>query len=260
VGQYEPDVVINTAAYTAVDRAETEAMRAFAVNASGPKNLAEAAKVYGFKLVHISTDFVFNGQRFGKPYRPNDATEPLGVYGLSKLQGERWIRESTVDSWVILRTAWLYSSHHHNFVRTILKLLLERDEIAVVSDQTGSPTWARSLADTIWTLAGFSAGGDQGILHWVDAGEVTWYEFARAIQEDALEVGILSSRKPIRASTSAQYGSLAPRPKYSVLDCVDTIALTGKQQQPWRDCLRQTILEIAAQGPEPKLRLGNDRR
>jgi dTDP-4-dehydrorhamnose reductase len=176
VAGIRPALIINGAAYTAVDRAEQESDLAFAVNGRGVANLAEAARQCGARLIHISTDFVFDGSQ-SHPYLPTDETNPLSVYGASKREGEKLALAILPDA-LIVRTAWVYSSHGANFVKTMLRLMNDRETIGVVADQVGSPTWANGLARTLWQL---SATGLHGIHHWTDSGVASWYDFAVAI-------------------------------------------------------------------------------
>jgi dTDP-4-dehydrorhamnose reductase len=240
--RYRPDVVINAAAYTSVDEAERKPSLAFAVNETGPANLAAASKMNGFKLLHVSTDFVFDGKRADKPYRANDDPLPLGTYGASKLAGERRIADLSPATSVVLRTAWLYSAVGQNFVRTILRNLSEGRALRVVADQIGSPTWARSLAEMLWRFA--DAAEVCGTFHWVDAGETSRYEFALAIQQQALELGLIEAPGTIEPVATSENPSLAKRPGYSVLDCAETVSQFGHLQTPWRDSLRAMMSEL----------------
>ena len=194
-----PAAVINAAAYTAVDKAETEAELASRSNADGPAVLAAACAELGIRLVHISTDFVFDGAA-SAPYRPGAATGPLGEYGRSKLAGEQGTQAANPAA-LILRTGWVYSRFGNNFVKTMLRLMAERDQLNVVVDQVGTPTWARGLALTAW--AGLLHEDAHGIYHWSDAGVCSWYDFAVAIQEEALALGLLPGRVAIRPSRPA---------------------------------------------------------
>ncbi|HET7676121.1 MAG TPA: dTDP-4-dehydrorhamnose reductase [Gammaproteobacteria bacterium] len=242
VEEAKPDVVINAAAYTAVDRAESEREQAYAVNAIGSKNLAQAAAKYDARLIHISTDFVFDGQS-AQPYRPDDATNPLGVYGHSKLEGEREVAGSGLDRWLIVRTSWVYAAQGSNFVSTMLRLMNERDQVNVVCDQAGTPTWARSLAHTLWKAV---ANDDlRGIYHWSDAGTASWYDFAVAIQEEALQHGLLSRSAGIAPIRSELYPTAAKRPRFSVLDKTNTYEDFDLNAIHWRVNLRAAMLEIA---------------
>ena len=241
VVDFAPDWVVNAAAYTAVDRAEREPERAYAVNAAAVRHLAEAARDTGARLAQVSTDFVFPGDS-AHPYRPDDAPAPLGVYGASKLAGERAAREALGTRALIVRTAWVYAPEGHNFVRTMLRLLRERDRLGVVADQVGSPTSAHGLAGALWALLGAGLGGTQ---HWTDAGVASWYDFAVAIQEEALALGLLERAVPIRPLTTAEYPTPARRPAYGVLDKTATWAALGYTAPHWRVALRQVLRELA---------------
>lgn len=235
-----PALIINAAAYTAVDKAETERDQAFAVNATGASNLAAAAAAVGARFLHISTDFVFDGSK-SSPYQPDDRPNPLSVYGASKLAGEQAALAGGGNP-LIVRTGWLYASHGQNFVKTILRLLGEREELAVIADQLGTPTWTGSLAQALWAAA--AKPELRGIYHWSDAGVASWYDFAVAIQEEALQLGLLSRPIPITPITTTAYPTPARRPAYSVLDKSATwrdFTITG---QHWRVCLRQMLKEL----------------
>lgn len=236
-----PTLVINASGFTAVDRAESEPELATRVNAAGPAHLAQGARVIGARLIHISTDFVFDGAS-DRPYRPDDATGPLGVYGRSKLEGER-VALAGGDEVLVLRTAWLYAAQGRNFVLTMLRLMKERETLGVVADQVGTPTWARSLAGAIWTAAARPAV--RGIHHWTDAGVASWYEFALAIQEEALRVGLLSRAIPIQAIRTGDYPAPARRPAYSVLEKSQTWEALDLTAEPWRVNLRRMLEELA---------------
>lgn len=235
-----PAVIINAAAYTAVDRAEEERELAFAVNELGVGNLATVAARHGARLLQVSTDFVFAGDR-SRPYRPEDPTRPLGVYGASKLAGEKRLAMLPAEQWLLLRTAWVYSSHGHNFVKTMLRLLGEKPRVGVIADQIGTPTWARGLALAIWQGIG---QGLTGVHHWTDAGVASWYDFAVAIQEEALALGLLTSRIPISPLTSEEYQLPAARPPYSVLDKSSLWRALAISPDHWRVALRQMLLEL----------------
>ena len=233
-----PDLVINTAAYTAVDTAESAPERAAAVNARGAANVATAARESGARLFHVSTDFVFDGRQ-GRPYASGDPANPLGVYGRTKLEGEREVARILGDSALIVRTAWVYSAHRQNFVLTMLKLMREREAVRVVSDQVGTPTWARSLADTIWVMADMPEL--RGVHHWTDAGVASWYDFAVAIQEEALVAGLLDREVPVLPISTADYPTAATRPAHSVLDKTATWAALGRAAHHWRVNLRRLV-------------------
>ncbi|MDA0317074.1 MAG: dTDP-4-dehydrorhamnose reductase [Bacteroidetes bacterium] len=205
----ELDYCINCAAYTAVDLAEEQSDLAYAVNADGPKNLAEACKKHQVKLLHISTDFVFDGKK-QTPYIETDMPNPLGVYGKSKWQGERNIQE-IMEDYFILRTSWLYSEYGNNFMKTMLKLSETRDEINVVSDQIGSPTYAGDLAEVLIKIV-LSSSTNYGVYHYSNSGTISWYDFAVEI---FTQFGKKIEVKPI---TTKDYPTAAKRPKFSVLD------------------------------------------
>ena len=237
-----PDVIVNAAAYSAVDLAESNETDARRVNAGGPQNLAVAAHAVGARLIHLSTDFIFDGQATS-PYAPAAATNPLGAYGRTKAEGEQHVRELLPQHAVILRTAWLYSEYGGNFVSTMLRLMAERNELMVVADQVGSPTWARSVADVIFA---FIARPDlAGTYHWTDGGQTSWYDFARVIQQEAFELGLLDKIIDIRPVSSDAYQAAANRPAYSVLDCSSTIDDLGLLQVAWQERLR-AMLEVSA--------------
>lgn len=234
-----PDLLINAAAYTAVDKAEGDADAAFRINGEAVGYLSRAAAASGARFVHVSTDFVFDGEA-GRPYAPDAPTAPLGVYGTSKLRGEQQAGEGAL----IVRTAWVYGSLGANFVRTMLRLMAERDELRVVADQIGTPTWASSLADGIWKLAAADA---RGVYHYTDSGAASWYDFAVAIQEEALVLGLLGRAIPVVPIPSSAYPTPARRPHYSVLDKEATSALIGVPPH-WRTNLRRMLAEVREQG------------
>jgi dTDP-4-dehydrorhamnose reductase len=237
-----PDVVVNAAAYTAVDRAESERDAAWAANCAGPGHIAAACRDAGIPLIHISTDYVFDGTRSG-PYREDDPVNPLGVYGASKEGGERAVREALREH-VILRTAWIYSAHGHNFVRTMLRLAGQRPVLRVVADQTGSPTSAADLADAIARIAQRVANGNAawGTYHFTGAGAVTWHGFAEAIFD--LARGWHGPPPRVEAITTADYPTPARRPANSVLDCSRIAAAFAIEPRRWRAALAEVIKEL----------------
>jgi dTDP-4-dehydrorhamnose reductase len=241
VGQFQPAVIINAAAYTDVDRAESESSAAFAVNETGPANVAAAALACRARLVHVSTDFVFDGKRDGPPYAPSDPTGPLGVYGASKLAGERRVLESMDDA-VIVRTAWLYSTIGRNFVLSILNRLRNNEPLRVVTDQVGSPTWARSLAAVLWEIA--ADDSIRGVTHWADGGHASRYDLAIAIREEALKLRLIASETRIDPISVTEYPLPAARPAYSVLDCAGTAEQLGHPQTQWRENLPRMMKEL----------------
>jgi dTDP-4-dehydrorhamnose reductase len=237
-----PQLVINAAAYTAVDNAEAETDAARRGNVDGPLALAQACAQQGVRLIHISTDFVFDGTA-SQPYKPDAATAPLGEYGRSKRAGELAV-QSVLPQALILRTGWVYSRYGSNFVKTMLRLMSERDDLAVVADQVGTPTWAHGLAEAVWA----SAARPQlsGIYHWSDAGVCSWYDFAVAICEEALALGLLARTVNIRPIAAIEYPTPACRPAYSVLDKSDSwrdFALAGVH---WRQQLRAMLEDYKA--------------
>jgi dTDP-4-dehydrorhamnose reductase len=233
LSQTKPDLVVNAAAYTAVDAAESDAATAAQVNCDAVRSLAQATRNAGARLVHISTDFVFDGCS-NRPYLPNDAPNPVNVYGRTKLDGEHAALEAA-SSALVVRTAWVYSESGRNFVHTMLRAMRERPEVRVVADQIGTPTYARNLAAAIWAL---TAGDAQGIYHFTDAGVASWYDFAVAIAEESLARGILERTPAIVPICTADYPTPARRPAYSVLDKTKTSLLLGNWGQHWREALR----------------------
>jgi len=238
--EHRPAAVINAAAYTAVDRAESELAEAMRINAEGPGNLARACAASGARLVHVSTDFVFDGSA-SRPYAPDAEPAPLGAYGRSKLEGELRVREALPQA-LILRTAWVYSSLGANFVRTMLRLMGERDELSVVADQVGTPTWAAGLAQAIW--AALARPQLAGTYHWTDAGVCSWYDFAVAIAEEALELGLLPRASLVRPIPTEAYPTPAQRPAYSVLDKSDSWRELELAPVHWRVQLRSMLQEL----------------
>lgn len=234
-----PDLILNAAAYTAVDRAETDQAAAQAVNGDAVGTLASLASKRGAKLIHISTDFVF-GDGASRPIPPDAPTNPLGVYGATKLDGEHRAIANAPDA-LVIRTAWVYAPHGGNFVKTMLRLMGERPEIRVVADQIGAPTYAPGLAAAMWTLAD---AGAQGIMHYSDAGAASWYDFAVAIQEEALAIGLLDRAATIVPIRTEDYPTPARRPAYSLLDSSATWAALERPAPHWRTNLRTMLQEL----------------
>lgn len=235
-----PDVIINAAAYTAVDRAEGDEELARAINARAAAAMVEAMAESGGRLVHVSTDFVFDGQS-GAAYAPSAARNPLSAYGRTKAEGEDALRPEDL----LVRTAWVYEAGGANFVRTMIRLMKEREELGVVADQIGSPTWASGLARTIWGLTERKA---TGTFHHSDAGVASWYDFAVAIAEEAHALGLLARIPVIRPITTADYPTPARRPAFSLLDCRATRAMLGDEPVHWRTNLRLMLKEEAQLG------------
>ncbi len=238
-----PDWIINTAAYTAVDQAQKEKEKAFRINYEAVRQIVLLAKEKNIKLVHISTDYIFSGEHF-KPITPDQTPAPQSIYGESKLKGEQVVQKHLKDDSIIIRTAWLYSSHGANFVKTMLKLMQEKESLTVVDDQVGTPTWANGLAKTIWISIEKKLFGTH---HWTDAGVASWYDFAVAIQEQALTIGLLKKEIPITPVPSTQFITLAKRPSYSILDKQATWQATGIIPVHWRVQLTTLLNEIKKQ-------------
>jgi dTDP-4-dehydrorhamnose reductase len=241
VAAHRPRVVINAGAYTAVDRAESDRDAAFAVNATAPGVLARACRAHGARLVHVSTDYVFDGTK-GVPYLPDDAPAPRNVYGASKLEGERRVAEVAGLSWFIVRTAWVYDATARNFLTTMLRLFRERSEVSVVADQVGTPTSAASLARTLWRAA--AADGEPATLHYTNAGVASWYDFAAAIHEEARALRLLARDVRVRAIVSDEYPTPARRPAYSVLEKRATLERLRLTPIHWRAELRAVLREM----------------
>lgn len=244
--RYRPQLVINAAAYTAVDRAESEPERAYAVNRDGVAHLAGQAALLGAPLLHLSTDYVFAGDA-DVPYREVDGVAPTGVYGASKLAGERALAAGCPQH-MILRTSWVFGAHGNNFVKTMLRLGREREELGVVADQRGGPTPAAEIARALWQLAErYRAQAELpwGLYHFAGQPACSWHAFAEAIFAEALELGLLARAPRVRAIATVDYPTPARRPAWSVLDCgklMDACAIT---QPDWRVGLREVLGELA---------------
>ena len=235
-----PDWLLNAAAFTAVDRAESEEALAMAINGEAVAAMASALAHTGGRLAQISTDFVFDG-RSNRAYLPDDEIAPLSAYGRSKAAGERAVRSGDL----LLRTSWVYAAGGANFVRTMLRLMRERDEVRVVREQIGAPTWAAGLARTLWALVQADASGT---FHHSDAGVASWYDFAVAIQEEALSAGLLERAAPVRPVATSEFPTPAARPAFSLLDCTKTRNLLGDGWTHWRTNLRLMLRQEAALG------------
>lgn len=236
VREVAPTVVINAAAYSQVDKAEYDRETAFAVNADGATHVAEAAGVAGAYLIHLSTDYVFAGDGC-RPCRPGDLLAPVNVYGVSKRAGEDGVL-AAAPACAVVRTAWLYSVYGDNFVKTMLRLFAGNSEVRVVVDQVGTPTWAFGLAEMIWRLC---RSPKAGIFHWSDAGVASWYDFAVAVQEEALALGILLCEVPVVPVSTVEHRPGARRPAFSVLDKTDTYRELALQPIHWRVMLRRML-------------------
>jgi dTDP-4-dehydrorhamnose reductase len=237
IAEVKPDIVINCAAYTAVDKAESEPETAYRVNAEAPGNLA-ALLDPASKLIHLSTDFVFS-KYSANPYKPGDKPDPVSVYGKGKLAGEEIILRQREQNSIILRVSWLYSAIGRNFVTTMLRLMREGKDLNVIGDKFGTPTSAHRLADIIWKLALLETGN--GIYHWSDRGVISWYDFAVEIMEQALQSGILDQAVKITSIPSAAYPTPAERPVYSALDSSGTESVLGIKTSPWQEELGKVL-------------------
>ncbi|UNK56459.1 dTDP-4-dehydrorhamnose reductase [Pseudoxanthomonas daejeonensis] len=252
VAELAPDAVVNAAAYTAVDKAESDAIAAYVANAEAPAALARACAVAGIPLVHFSTDYVFDGKA-AQPYRVDAATEPLGVYGASKLAGEVAVRAAGGQH-LIFRTAWVYATHGRNFLRTMLRLGGERDELRVVADQVGTPTPAALIADvTAVALARAMTDSEvSGTWHLVAAGQTTWHGFAEAIFAEAVASGLLARAPRVLPISSAEYPAPARRPAYSCLDTASLVHDFPVELPEWRSALHGVIGQLADAGGSRK--------
>lgn len=233
--ELSPDYVINAAAYTAVDKAETEKDIAYRINAEAVGELADGCRQSGAKLIHISTDYVFNGQGHS-PYQPMDSTDPVNYYGYTKQTGERFALANQPES-VIIRTSWVYSTHGKNFVKTMLRLMQEKNELKVVSDQVGCPTYAADLAAAILQVIKVMEAGSRhfGFYHYSNAGVISWYDFAKVIRDRA---GLSCSVMPI---TTSDYPTPARRPAYSVMDTTAISRDYGIEILPWEQSLEKCL-------------------
>ena len=237
------EVVINASAYTAVDKAEEDTEACNAVNALAVKNLAAFCKASGAFMVHVSTDYVFNGHK-GSPYLTDDPIEPQGAYGRSKAEGEKALLETLPEASCLIRTAWVYSSHGNNFVKTMLRLMADKPQLTVIDDQVGTPTWAKGLAEVCLCAA---VNKTVGVYHWTDEGVASWYDFALAIQELGVEKELLDKVIPVLPIPTSQYPTPAKRPHYSVLDKQTARkAFASCQPTHWRKQLDSMLEELKA--------------
>ena len=232
--------IINCSAYTNVDKSEEEEPKAYSINAAGAGNIAKTASAAGAKLIHMSTDYVFNGQG-NSPYKESDVKQPLGAYGRTKAAGEDLVAENAANHFII-RTAWLYGKHGNNFVHTMLRLFAEKDSLNVVCDQRGTPTWAGTLASLIMKIIE-SDSDKYGIYHCTDEGETTWYDFASAILDDAFSAGLIKRKIPINPVPSSEYPTKTERPKYSVLSKDKIKTEFSFIPESWETVLKKYIFE-----------------
>ena len=238
------DWIVNCAAYTAVDRAEDDAESCRLLNTTGVGNMAITAHTIGARLIHLSTDYVFNG-RGTRPYTEDDVTDPIGVYGLTKRDGETKALEN--EKTYIIRTAWLYGRYGNNFVHTMLRLMKEKESVSVVNDQKGSPTWARDLAQIIIMFIRLVNEGKTipyGIYHFTNEAEITWFDFAREIYTQAKALGILAKDCEVKSCTSAEFPAKVKRPAYSVLDKTKIKNILGIMIPAWNESLYKFLSEI----------------
>lgn len=239
VNQFHPDVIINAAAYTAVDKAEQEIELCYAINRDGPKYLAEAANQVGALILHISSDYVFSGRKHGL-YTEDDIPDPLGVYGQSKLAGEIEVA-NLCPRHIILRTAWVFGEHGKNFVNTMLGLTQTHDELGVVADQFGGPTYAADIAASLITITKairLKNGANFGIYHYSGEPHVSWHQFAEYIFEQAFDVGLINKEIRVNAITTTDYPTQATRPANSKLDCRKIMKQFGIAPSDWQAALK----------------------
>lgn len=245
IAKIQPDIIINPAAYTAVDKAESEPEIAYAINGIAPSIMAKEAEKINATLIHVSTDYIFDGRK-NSPYLEDDTPNPIGIYGKSKFQGEQGIRENSSQH-IIFRTAWVYGSRGYgNFVKTMLRLGKEREEIRVVADQIGSPTWSKDIALAITNLLQLPTFPLPGTYHFTSSGVASWYDFAVAIFELAKELGFPLRVKRVIPINTSEYPTPAQRPAYSVLSTRKLETVLGDFPPHWRSSLKQMLQELAS--------------
>ncbi|ELR97932.1 dTDP-4-dehydrorhamnose reductase [Gloeocapsa sp. PCC 73106] len=247
IKEIQPEIIVNAAAYTAVDKAESEGELADLVNGLAPQIMAETGETLGASLIHVSTDYVFDGTK-NTPYLETDSTNPLGVYGRSKLLGEQGI-QATQAHYLIVRTAWVYGTYgQQNFVKTMLRLGKEREELRIVGDQVGSPSWAHDIAQAIAKLTELTLDNQQkpssGVYHFTNSGVASWYDFTIAIAQESKQLGFPWKTERIKPITTAEYPTPAQRPAYSVLSNRKLNQVLGYDSPYWRDSLRQMLAEF----------------
>ena len=243
LSELKPSVVVNAAAYTQVDRAESDSESAALVNAQAVGAIARWVAANQARLIHISTDFVFDGTS-KTPYSPDQQTGPLSAYGSSKLAGEQQIQALANERSAIVRTSWLYSEFGNNFVKTMLRLMGEKEQLSIVNDQIGSPSSTHGLAALIFAM--IPQQRYQGIYHWTDGASISWFEFAQEIQGQALQEGLLSRAIPISRTSTIDYPTPARRPAYSVLDRSRALSEFECPTEDWKTQLRLVIKELAS--------------
>jgi dTDP-4-dehydrorhamnose reductase len=235
-----PDALINAAAYTAVDKAETENAIAERINAESVEVIARYCQTHSIPMIQVSTDYVFDGEQ-KRPYVVTDSPNPLSIYGKTKLAGELATARICPAAYIV-RSGWIYSEHGNNFVKTMLRLAAEGKPLRVVDDQRGSPTYARNLAKFLWQV--LEQRPDNHLMHCSDAGQLSWYQFALAAFAEARNMGLLHEQPDIKPCRTADYGSQAPRPAYSVLECAPDFATLGLQQIDGRVALRAMLARL----------------
>jgi len=248
IQETRPGIIVNAAAYTAVDKAEDEPALAFQINRDGTANLAQAAAKAGLPLIHISTDYVFDGTS-ARPYLETDTATPIGVYGNSKWEGEEAVRQH-LSQHMIVRVSWVFGFYGHNFVKTMLRLTQDRDTLRVVADQTGGPTYAGHIADTLLNLCRkIEAQGDAawGTYHFCGSPVTSWHAFAEAIVRTGLRHGLIDHPVTVDAITTADYPTRAQRPANSALDCRKLETAFGLAPQPWQSGLDDMLERIAGE-------------
>mgnify|MGYP000976691202 CR=1 FL=1 len=236
----QPEILINAAAYTAVDKAEQEQEAADKLNHIAVRQISDICSARNIHLIHISTDFIFNGMNH-KPYLPQDKPDPVSTYGATKLKGELAIRAILGNNATIIRTAWLYSAHGNNFVKSMLKFMGTKPELNIIDEQIGTPTWANGLALAIWNAIDKKLTGTH---HFTDAGAASWYDFAIAIQEEALNLNLIQKEIPINPIPASQYPTPARRPFYSILDKTSLWQALDIKPVHWRRQLRTMLKEL----------------
>jgi len=236
----QPDILINAAAYTAVDKAEQEKETADKLNHVAVKQISEICSSNEIHLVHISTDFIFSGLNY-KPYLPQDSPDPISVYGETKLKGEQAVREILGTKATIIRTAWLYSSHGSNFVKSMLSLMDTTPALSIIDEQVGTPTWANGLARAVWDTIEKKVIGTH---HFTDAGVASWYDFAIAIQEEAFKLNLIKKEIPVNPIQASQYPTPAKRPFYGILDKTSLWQALDIKPVHWRKQLRIMLKEL----------------
>jgi len=241
----KPDVVINAAAYTAVDKAEVERDLAYTINYDGVRNIVSACAIHNIPLLHISTDYVFDGAKF-EPYTEKDNVSPLGVYGDSKWQGEEAIRKH-MSKYVILRVAWVFGAQGNNFVKTMLRLGKERNELDIVSDQFGGPTPARNIAITLINIAEKIQQDENlqwGTYHYCGTPKSSWSEFAKEIFKQAYNLGVIGHKVKVNSILTTQYPTLTKRPSNSMLDCSKLKNILGVDMPDWRKAISEVLINL----------------